>query len=60
MKKKEQEQINTLFQARKDQNNWQTQEKLQKQALHRLDARIQFLKNTKKKEKKIKNNSPEK
>ena len=54
MKKKEQEQLNTLFQARKNQNNWQTQDELQKQALHRLDARVQFLKNTQKK-----NNSPE-
>ena len=50
MKKKEQERLNTLFQARKDQNNWQTQDELQKQALHRLDARVQFLKNTQKKE----------
>jgi len=50
MKKKEQEQLNTLFQARKDQNNWQTQEELQKKALHRLDNRIQILKNKQKKQ----------
>lgn len=54
MKKKEQEQLNTLFQARKDQNNWQTQEELQKQALHRLKDRLHFFKDTQKK-----NNTPE-
>lgn len=54
MKKKEQEQLNTLFQARKEYNNWQTQEELQKQALQRMDDRVQFLKETQKK-----NNSPE-
>lgn len=54
MKKKEQEQLNTLFQARKNQNNWHTQKELQKQALHSLDARLLFLK-----DKQIKNNSPE-
>jgi len=48
MKKKEQEQLNTLFQARKNQNNWQTQEILQKQALHRLETRLHFLKDNKK------------
>jgi len=48
MKKKEQEQLNTLFQARKNQNNWQTQEVLQKQALHRLETRLHFLKDNKK------------
>ncbi|EPA8332492.1 hypothetical protein ACQ69O_005086 [Escherichia coli] len=50
MKKKEQEQLNTLFQARKEYNNWQTQEELQKQALQRMDDRLLFLKNALKKE----------
>lgn len=50
MKKKEQEQLNVLFQARKDYNNWQTQEELRKQALQSLDARLLFLKNSLKKE----------
>lgn len=54
MKKKEQKQLNTLFQARKNQNNWQTEEVLQKQALQRMDARLLFLKDTQKK-----NNPPE-
>lgn len=53
MKKKEQEQLNTLFQVRKDYNNWQTQDELQKQTLQRMNDRIQFLKDTQKK-----NNSP--